>query len=130
MMWLTFIATVIVAIPMVSQAWQHSPHTAGAVTDADFWYLIQNCSMTVLALVTMAIPLSKGNNLPRYLGYWIWGPVTIAILCAMTAPVVYLYKPTEWGAFMSIAAGAMQAFVTLQIALVADAAGQQRVKGE
>jgi hypothetical protein len=48
----------------------------------------------------------------------------------MMAQVVYLHKPTEWGAFMSVAAGAMQVFVTLQIALVEDAAGQQGVKGE
>ena len=44
------------------------------------------------------------------------------------SPLVYIFGPTEWSQFMSIVSGIVQAFLTLQIALVADHAGKESGK--
>lgn len=101
-------------MPLVAQGFLCSPHQHGTVADADFWFLIQNSSMSVLGILTMAKPFRKRQI------FWMWGPMAAAVVCAVLAPVFYLRIPTEWSALMSVFAGAIQAFVTLQIALLAD----------
>ena len=47
------------------------------------------------------------------------------IMYRCSAGDIYLFGPTEWNSFMSIVAGIVQAFLTLQIALVADSAASK-----
>ena len=45
--------------------------------------------------------------------------MVVAALCTVTAPVVYLYAPTAWSAFLATVAGSIQAWMTVRIAFVA-----------
>jgi hypothetical protein len=118
-MWLTFIATVIVALPTFAVAFQYSPHTPGTTRDADFWFLLQACSMQFLGLLTIGIPMWKGKELSGHSWCWSWGFMGLAVGCTTAAPFAYCKAPTEWSSFLGIVAGAIQAFVTLQIILIA-----------
>ena len=60
--------------------------------------------------------------------YWIWALLIAASLCVLLSPLVYVFGPTEWSQFMSIVAGIVQVFLTLQMALVADSAGKRGSK--
>ena len=87
--------------------------------------------MTILNFAILAIPIWRSEALPARMSFWIWGLLISASLCVGVAPVVYLLGPTEWSSFMSITARIIQAFITLQIALVADTAanaGTRNVK--
>ena len=78
--------------------------------------------MTILSFAILAIPIWRSKALPEKMSFWIWVLLIGASLCVGVAPVIYLFGPTEWSSFMSIVAGIVQAFLTLQIALVADIA--------
>lgn len=84
--------------------------------------------MTLLSLATLGIPIWKRQALPSQSWIWTWGIIAIAVACAIVAPVMYIFVPTEWSAYMAIVAGIIQVFVTLQIALVADSAGAKVIK--
>jgi hypothetical protein len=129
-LWLSLLAF-LVTIPTTALAWQYSMHKPGTPKDADFWFQIQNSCMSILNFAILAIPIWRSEALPARMSFWIWGLLISASLCVGVAPVVYLFGPTEWSSLMSIVAGIVQAFVTLQIALVADTvanAGTKNVK--
>jgi hypothetical protein len=119
-MWLTFIVTAVIALPTFALAWQYSPHKSGTTHDADFWFLVQTCSMQLLGLLIMAIPMWEGKELSGHSWYWTWGFILVAFGGTITAPFVYCHAPTEWSSFLGIVAGAVQAFVTLQVTLIAN----------
>ncbi|KAL2058591.1 hypothetical protein ABVK25_001319 [Lepraria finkii] len=120
-LWLSLLVF-LVSIPTVALAWQYSTHESGTPHDADFWFQIQNSCMTILNFAILAIPIWRSKALPEKMSFWIWVLLIGASLCVGVAPVIYLFGPTEWSSFMSIVAGIVQAFLTLQIALVADIA--------
>jgi hypothetical protein len=129
-MWLTFITTVIAALPTFALAWQYSQHTPGTTRDADFWFMVQACTMQFLGLLTMGIPMWKGKELSGHSWYWTWAFKIVALGCTIAAPFAYCKAPTEWSSFLGIVAGALQAFVTLQITLLADAGGKESEGGK
>lgn len=119
-MWLTFIATVVVGLPTFAFGYQNSLHKPGTIHDADFWFLLQASSTTFLGLLTMGIPMWKGTMLSGQSWYWTWGAIGMAGICSSLSPIIYCYMPTEWASFLGIIAGAIQAFVALQITMIAN----------
>ena len=107
-------------IPTVALGWRYSPYKHGTTQDADFWFLTQTSCITILSLATISIPICGNKILPTSTRCWIWVLSISASLCAVLAPLVYVFGLTEWSQFMSIVAGIVQAFLTLHIALVAD----------
>ena len=74
--------------------------------------------MTLLSLLTMALPLWKGEDLPgktARIGLHVF--MGAGAVSAFIAPILYLFIPTEWSALLNIFAGAVQAFATLRLAL-------------
>ena len=67
--------------------------------------------MNVLAIFTMALPLLNRRIL--------WIPMAVAVICAIVAPIFYIFFDTEWSALLSMFAGAIQAFIMMQITLIA-----------
>ena len=128
LMWSTFLVTTILALPLAALGWEYSSHQPGTARDADFWFLTQSCSMALLGLFTMALPIWKGRNLPKVAKTSLWLFMSFGALSAIVAPIIYLFAPTEWSAFLNIVAGAVQAFATLQIALVAEQSPDSHLK--
>lgn len=119
-MWFTFIANVVVSFPLFLLALQHSPHVPGSTADADFWLLIQSSAMTMLSLAILLMPVQKTISRLGYISYLISVFTAFALLCAIAAPAVYPFVPTEWSFFLSVVAGLIQFFMTLQLAVIAD----------
>ena len=120
-MWSTFSVIVGIAIPTTALGWQYSNHKPGTPKDADFWFLIQSCSMALLSLLTLAFSMWKGEDLPdkiAHTGVHLF--MSAGAVSAFIAPILYLFIPTEWSAFLNIFAGAVQAFATLRLALAAE----------
>lgn len=87
--------------------------------------------MTILSFAVLAIPIRGTKTFSAKARYWVWGLLIVTTLCVALSPLVYIFGPTEWSQFMSIVSGIVQVFLTLQIALVADSAGNgggKRVK--
>ena len=101
-----------VTIPTTALAWRYSPHQRGKSSDADFRFLIQSSSVSLISIATLGIPIWKSSGRAT-----IWVFLALASLCAVFAPLMYLFAPTEWSAFMGIIAGIVQAMTMLQIAL-------------
>lgn len=76
--------------------------------------------MALLNLATLGIPVWRRQALPGQSWCWTGGFIAIAVVCAVFAPVLYIFVLTEWGTYMASVAGIIQIFVTLLIALVAD----------
>jgi hypothetical protein len=123
-MWLTFIASVIVTLPTCAIAVRSSPHTSGTAQDAGFWFLMQGSSMQLLGLLTTGIPMWRGKELSGHSWYWTWGFMGLAIGCVIAAPISYCKVPIEWSSLLSVMAGIVQAFVVLQITIMADSKGR------
>ena len=118
-MWSTFLLSVIAGFPTFALGWQHSGPNQGTTSDADFWFLLQSCSMSLLGLLTMAIPMWTDDSLGGAHAWLTWSFVAIACLCTVVAPPVYLSAPTYWSAFLMTIVGSIQAWVTMQMAFVA-----------
>ena len=101
-----------VTILTTALAWRYSPHQRGKSSDADFRFLIQSSSVSLISIATLGIPIWKSSSRAT-----IWVFLALASLCAVFAPLMYLFAPTEWSAFMGIIAGIVQAVTMLQIAL-------------
>ena len=80
--------------------------------------------MTILSFAALAIPIWRTKTFSVRARFWVWGLLITASLCVVLSPLVFVFGPTEWSQFMSIASGIVQVFLTLQIALVADSAGK------
>ncbi len=80
--------------------------------------------MAVISFATLGIPIWRRRALPnRQIYFGTWLSIAVAVICAVVAPFMYIKLPTEWSQFMVIAAGIIQAFMTLELALLADGAG-------
>ena len=130
MLWSTFIVTNILTLPTVALGWQYSIHKIGTIKDSDFWFLLQSCGMALLNLLTVALPMWKGTCLPKASSTILWIFMAVGAISAISAPVFYLYLPTQWSSFLNIIAGAIQAFATLQIALTAETLPGRHLKRE
>ena len=86
--------------------------------------------MTILSFAALAIPFWRTKTFSVKARFWVWGLLITASLCVILSPLVYVFGPTEWSQLMSIVSGIVQVFLTLQIALVADSAGQRGGRGE
>jgi hypothetical protein len=88
--------------------------------DADFWFLLQSCVSAVANLLILGLSLWGNRNSFSKGAYdtWAWIFTALGVIFALLAPVVYIRLPTEWSAFMIVTAGAVQAFLTLQMALM------------
>lgn len=129
-MWSTFV-TVGIAIPTTALGWQYSDHTPGTPKDPDFWFLIQSCSMALLSLLTMALPMWKGEDVrdkTARTGLHLF--MSAGAVSAFIAPILYVFIPTEWSALLNIFAGAVQAFATLRLALAAEGTTQSHQKND
>ena len=74
--------------------------------------------MALLSLLTMALSMWKGEDLPDQIaraGVHLF--MSAGAVSAFIAPILYLFIPTEWSALLNIFAGAVQAFATLRLAL-------------
>ncbi|KAK0516359.1 hypothetical protein JMJ35_000962 [Cladonia borealis] len=123
-LWLSLLVFVI-TIPTTALGWRYLPHQPGTTQDADFWFLIQSSWITILGFAVLAIPIWRTKTFSAKARFWVWGLLITGSLCVALSPLVYLFEPTEWSQFMSIVSGIVQVFLTLQIALVADSAGQR-----
>lgn len=81
--------------------------------------------MTILGFATLAIPIWRTEAFSVKARFWLWALLIAASLCVLFSPLVYVFGPTEWSQFMSIVAGIVQVFLTLQVALIADSAGKR-----
>ncbi|KAL6722242.1 hypothetical protein ACLMJK_001349 [Lecanora helva] len=119
---------VLANIPTAAMGWRYSSHKPGTTKDADFWFLLQSSCVALASLVTLGIPIWRRRSLPGQSWLWTWAKLAIAALCACMAPVCYIFLPTEWSQYVIMASGIIQAFVTLEIALVAEGTGAKVVK--
>ena len=119
MMWATFLLSVVAGFPTFALGWQHSGTAKGTTSDADFWFLLQSCGMSLLGLLTMAIPMWTDDLLGNVHSWLTWSFVATACLCTVVAPPVYLFASTYWSAFLMTVVGSIQAWVTVQMAFVA-----------
>lgn len=120
-MWLTFLASVGCTIPLTCLGWYCSDRKPGTPQDADFWFLIQTCVMQILGLFTVAIPIWRGKTPTKLAGFFTWTSIGIGVLFSSCAPYLYTKIPTPWAVSLTVLSGAVQAVVTLQVALAAEA---------
>jgi hypothetical protein len=99
-------------------AWTLSSNTKGSTADVDFYLLIQNSAMSILGIFTAMYPnfWRPASHAKR----WGQGFAILGVFCASAAVPMYLYFPTMWSALASFLGVAIQAFMTLQLAVAAD----------
>ncbi|KAB8360836.1 hypothetical protein FH972_024570 [Carpinus fangiana] len=119
-MWLNFTSTTVCTLPAVAVGWQHSEHLAGTVKDADFWFLLQSCIMQVSNTLTVAVLLQNDHNLLGVQRWYTAGAMSGVVICSPASLIAYCFLTTEWSALLNVLAGSIQAFVTLQLALMID----------
>ena len=76
--------------------------------------------MTIFSLAILLAPVQKTISRSKYVSSLISIFATFALLCAIAAPAAYRFVPTEWSFFLSVAAGLVQFFMTLQLAVITD----------
>lgn len=92
----------------------YSSHETGTTKDDDFWFLLQGCVSQFFGMGYMIIPLVTIAQVPR----WFWLPPTmVAMVCTVLAVPLYVFVPKEWSAFCMLLGSAIQAFLSLQLAL-------------
>jgi hypothetical protein len=112
---LTGITTPLALIPTYF-AWTHSSHVPGSPSDANFWWLIQSCMMTLLSVLLLCPQICE--KLPSQNRFWTCVFTVTAILATISAPVLYVYVPTVWSGVLVFVGNACQAFAVLQQSLV------------
>ncbi|KAH6626575.1 hypothetical protein B0J18DRAFT_425155 [Chaetomium sp. MPI-SDFR-AT-0129] len=116
LLWTTFAVTAVSNVVFFALGCIYSPHKPGTPEDADFWFLLQSCVSQFFGLAWLAIPLWHNPHVPRR--SWI-AMVGVAAVCTVVAAPLYLYVPTEWSTFVASTGGAIQAFLSLQLAIAA-----------
>ncbi|KAF2452282.1 hypothetical protein BDY21DRAFT_175893 [Lineolata rhizophorae] len=106
--------TVILAAVPGYKAWQHPPPKPGSTRDADFWFLVQGCTMQLIGLFTIILPIALGPRMLLRQWFWTWLLVGVNFIYSVAPIPVYLHFPTEWAATIAFLGSAAQAFVTLQ----------------
>ena len=71
--------------------------------------------MQLLSLFTMMLPVSRFA--PAVAWRLAWAFATVAGVCAVAAPVLYVTLPVGWSLLVSYMASAFQAAVLLQVIL-------------
>jgi hypothetical protein len=67
----------------------------------------------IVSLFVICIPLRTKVDLPRL--PWLLPAISVFVLTIASIPL-YLYAPTEWSSFFMLVGGAIQTFLTLQLA--------------
>jgi hypothetical protein len=108
-------------------AWRSSSNNEGSTADVDFYLLIQASIMSILGIFTAMYPTfwPPVSDAKR----WAQGFATLGIICAIAAIPMYLRLPTMWSAVASFFGSAIQAFMTLHLAMSEDSTGK-RLKEE
>ena len=117
MMWATVIFSSIGSLPTFALGLKYSKPDPGKSDEADFWFLLQTCSTSLLSLLTLAISLQQNNILCGSNKIAAWGSIIVATSCVIAAPILYLSTPTAWGILMIIIAGIFQAWLVVHIAI-------------
>lgn len=113
-LWLTFLITGLCNVWTFSVGYGLSPHESGTTQDSDFWFLLQGCISQVFGMGYMIIPLLKTAQVRRR--FWL-PPTVVAMVCTALAMPLYVVSPKEWSAFCMLTGSAIQAFLSLQLAL-------------
>jgi hypothetical protein len=94
-------------------AWKYSASDIGSVDDKDFWITIQSSIMGLLSLFTAMYPLYRRSwGTP-----WRWLQLSVlGATCSVAAIPTY---PNFWSSVLSFVCTVSQAFITLQLSLVA-----------
>ncbi|CAK7217483.1 hypothetical protein SCUCBS95973_003168 [Sporothrix curviconia] len=114
LIWLVLVTTVSNTITF-ALSYNYSTHERGAWRDADFWALVQQAITQLIGLAITMVPLAKNPSVPP----WAWQAPSlfIGLLTAVSIPL-YLFAPTEWSSFTMLVGGAIQTFLTLQLAIL------------
>ncbi|KAL8712293.1 MAG: hypothetical protein Q9220_003444 [cf. Caloplaca sp. 1 TL-2023] len=115
--WCTIAASLMVSIPLLYKAYEHSPHRPGSTRDADFWLLVQNSVMQCLNLMTAGLLTIKDRSLQRAFRQAMLGVQLLGISCIISAVVLYTQVPTEWSAMLACVAPALEAFWLVHLLL-------------
>ncbi|KAK0751301.1 hypothetical protein B0T18DRAFT_361708 [Schizothecium vesticola] len=117
LLWLTFLITALCNVWTFSEGYRLSPHDSGTTQDSDFWFLLQGCISQVFGMGYMIIPLLKKTQVRRR--FWL-PPTIVAMICTVLAVPLYVSSPKEWSAFCMLTGTAVQAFLSLQLALAGE----------
>ncbi|CAK7200139.1 hypothetical protein SEUCBS139899_002829 [Sporothrix eucalyptigena] len=112
--WL-ILTTVVFNTATFALTYYYSPHTRGTWKDADFWSLIQQAITQLIGVAIAAASLMETEDNSS----WTWQIPCVVVFCltAISIPL-YLYIPTEWSSFTMLVGGAVQTFLTLQLAII------------
>ncbi|KIH93606.1 hypothetical protein SPBR_04294 [Sporothrix brasiliensis 5110] len=114
LLWLIMVTTVSNTVTF-ALSYNYSSHTPGAWNEADFWALIQQAITQLIGLAITIFPLFKNKHLTR----WAWQAPSVVVSCLTIASIpLYLYAPTEWSSCTMLVGGAIQTFLTLQLAIL------------
>jgi hypothetical protein len=96
-------------------AYSYSPPEPGTFKDADFWLLLQGSIMQWFSLLIASFALWNKTSLPT----WSWlVPTIVAFISSVVAIPLYRYVPTAWSALAMTVGSIVQAFMTVQLAIV------------
>ncbi|QIW96707.1 hypothetical protein AMS68_002225 [Peltaster fructicola] len=113
-LYLTGIA-VVINICFFAVAFSYSSSEPGTSHDADFWLMWQSTLTQVLSFAVVGYSLWNDRSLPRW--YWM-APVVTAYTCSLGAIPMYVHLPVGWSALLTTISSTVQAFITLQLALM------------
>lgn len=114
LLWASVAVTIAAGVPLLTQAWRFSDHEAGARSDDDFWFLIQQTIMQLLGLLVSTIPLRQRKDIP----YLAWAaPTGVCAITTILSLALYCVVDKWWSSFCGVLAGAVQAFLVVQLAL-------------
>ncbi|CAK7229963.1 hypothetical protein SEUCBS140593_007424 [Sporothrix eucalyptigena] len=96
-------------------SYNYSTHTLGAWHEADFWALVQQAITQLIGLAITIVPLVKN----KYAHRWAWQAPSIFVVCLTVVSIpLYVFVPTEWSSLTMLVGGAIQTFLTLQLAIL------------
>jgi hypothetical protein len=109
--------TLLAMIPLPF-AWNASNSTPGTTSDADYSLLIQSTIMTILGIFIGVFPTFRQVRS----SVTIWGQIyaIAGLVCAIAAIPMYTLLPTMWSALVNFISQMVQAYMTLQLAFVAE----------
>ena len=112
----SFLLTAAASVPLFVLGLICSPHKAGSMGDAEFYFQLQ-ASLTQSLITVMAhILISRGGQLPKQLGL---GLTAASLVCTTLPVLLYTAVPTEWTGFLRMVGSSIQAYMILQIAIPA-----------
>ncbi|CAK7206884.1 hypothetical protein SEUCBS139899_009691 [Sporothrix eucalyptigena] len=114
LIWL-ILATTVSNTVTFALSYNYSTHTLGAWHEADFWALVQQAITQLIGLAITIVPLVKN----KYAHRWAWQAPSIFVVCLTVVSIpLYVFVPTEWSSLTMLVGGAIQTFLTLQLAIL------------